>query len=1218
MAKKPTKIPALKTPPSSAAPDVRGFLQDVKTVIDNIGDVVGADLATKSDVQQAVKSIKIPDSGIQGPPGPPGPPGSPGQTSYFHVAYADSADGSVNFNQTSGVYIGTYVDYVEADSQNYSDYTWRKFEGTDGIPGQDGVNGKTSYLHLKYSDDGVTFTPDTGNGIGETPGAWLGQYVDFVEADSTNFSDYTWAKIKGPDGVSSYLHIAYAASADGTVGFSTTVQNKYIGIYVDTIQADSTDPADYSWSLFEAENGVPGANGYVHIKYSPDGLVFSGNNGEDPAEWMGQYTDNILADSNVFSDYTWAKVKGDEGAPAYLHIAYANSADGTVDFSFTNPGEYIGTYTDAIATSSTDPAAYTWAKIKGTDGIGIDGTSSYLHLKYSNDGATFTPDTGNGIGEDVGDWLGQYVDSNPTDSTTFSDYKWKLIKGPQGPQGVQGPPGDDGQTTYTWIRYADDAVGNGISNDPTGKTYIGFAYNKTTPTESNTPSDYTWSLIQGPQGVQGPPGDDGQPTYTWIKYSDDPYQSVTSLYDQPTSSTVSIGIAPNKLTQTESTNPADYIWSKFKGDPGPQGPQGNDGTPAYFFTAYADDGIGTNMSFTYSNQPYMGTYTSSNPAQSTNAADYTWVKIRGNDGAGLPQDSVTPGAVTGLTAVASRTFAILSWDNVPASYDLQEFLIYRNQSDDPNTATVIGTSKTTIYQDYTPSDGIYYYWVSARSKGSVNDPNGIEGPKNTDNPTISANVDSKITAANASSYLALDALGAEFIGVANLAAIAADLGVITAGQLKNADNTFNIDLVNKFIEIAGPLGSSNDDYVRIENGKIQQYEWTGTTHQIAQSLNTIETGTANNGDTITLQKYYPTQPSIIVTPYDTPIYKASNSSQDQSIQIRAENVAYNSSLGKWQFDAVARLVLSANNVSTAVNETFGPNSNATIISNTYTTPANTASITVSVDLESVRGTGTAGSYYYRQAAWTLYYAASPNGPITAVPIETVGIGATLNAITRSYTFTFPNSGTWDFAVGVTYSDAGGTFSLSGTSYEYSSETVSNNTATALVSTSYSSSVVYASSNLPNHTHDASWSVYDVSYTVNYYYDISSHPTSFDARAEIHRGHQISPFFSNTLLKGVNNGIFHNESNYDSGNAVDNYNTGAFNTNVEVTAADVDNKPDYAGARVKINSVSATISFRRPITNSTTAVNTLKVNDFNYSLSGSSQLSAGTLVWQAIL
>ena len=71
-------------------------------------------------------------------------------------------------------------------------------DGTNGTPGTPGADGKTPYLHLKYSDDGgATFTADSG----ETPGAYIGTYTDFTEADSTSVSDYKWAKIKGEQGV---------------------------------------------------------------------------------------------------------------------------------------------------------------------------------------------------------------------------------------------------------------------------------------------------------------------------------------------------------------------------------------------------------------------------------------------------------------------------------------------------------------------------------------------------------------------------------------------------------------------------------------------------------------------------------------------------------------------------------------------------------------------------------------------------------------------------------------------------------------------------------------------------------------------------------------------------------------------------------------------------------------------------------------------------------
>ena len=147
--------------------------------------------------------------------------------------------------------------------------------------------------------------------------------------------------------------------------------------------------------------------------------------------------------------------------------------------------------------------------------------------------------------------------------------------GKNGLDGVAGQDGKDGKTYYTWIRYADDAEGNGISNDPTGKAYIGFAYNKESPLESNNPEDYTWSDIKGEQGVKGDKGEDGTQYYTWIAYSDN--ADGDPMHQQPTSNTKYIGIAVNKTTEEEGTDPSEYTWSKFRGEDGKDGLNGADG-----------------------------------------------------------------------------------------------------------------------------------------------------------------------------------------------------------------------------------------------------------------------------------------------------------------------------------------------------------------------------------------------------------------------------------------------------------------------------------------------------------------------------------------------------------------------------------------------------------------------------------------------------------------
>lgn len=187
-------------------------------------------------------------------------------------------------------------------------------------------------------------------------------------------------------------------------------------------------------------------------------------------------------------------------------------------------------------------------------------------LKYSLDGGSEVS-IGNNAGVPVSSFQKSikfifYVDGTVVDVETIP----LVVDGAQGPQGVPGPAGDDGKTLYTWIKYADNAQGGGISNNPTGKAYIGFAYNKETATESNNPSDYTWSDIKGEDGIPGATGADGKTYYTWVAYSDN--ADGTGMYQQPKDTTKYIGIAVNKETATESNNPSDYTWSKFKGEDG--------------------------------------------------------------------------------------------------------------------------------------------------------------------------------------------------------------------------------------------------------------------------------------------------------------------------------------------------------------------------------------------------------------------------------------------------------------------------------------------------------------------------------------------------------------------------------------------------------------------------------------------------------------------------
>lgn len=131
---------------------------------------------------------------------------------------------------------------------------------------------------------------------------------------------------KGEDGKTSHFHIKYSSVANPTTASQMTeTPSTYIGTYVDYEANDSTDPKKYTWSKFEGsdgKDGIPGTNGtdgktyYLHIAYanSADGKTgFSVSDGTNKL-YIGQYTDTVKEDSTDSTKYTWSKIKGDPGA----------------------------------------------------------------------------------------------------------------------------------------------------------------------------------------------------------------------------------------------------------------------------------------------------------------------------------------------------------------------------------------------------------------------------------------------------------------------------------------------------------------------------------------------------------------------------------------------------------------------------------------------------------------------------------------------------------------------------------------------------------------------------------------------------------------------------------------------------------------------------------------------------------------------------------------
>lgn len=405
--------------------------------------------------------------GANGENGTPGKPGADGKTPYLHIAYANSADGKTGFSTTDGtnkLYIGQYTDYTQADSTDAAKYTWTKIKGEQGERGPQGVPGLQG-VQGPQGEQGIQGPK------GDTGAAGVNYWRSSATIDLSDTKTYDvnkWYPVVGSQlPTSVYNRILVNVSLNsGTKpswsthvsGFSVNLDLASIGsgwgttsgeciIYADTYSFCSVSPASYTQLTY----------GSIPVLYLRGG---------------GKYfvkTDFVVNWTPKPTGYTWQKGNYKQTAPVldsrpvpsgtnikgkstYFHIKYSAVSNPTTSNQMTEiPNTYIGTYVDFTQEDSTDPKKYTWSRFQGlqgpqgTQGIpgtnGTNGKTSYLHIKYSNDGGkTFTGNSG----EDVGTYIGTCVDYNQSDPASVGSYKWAKIKGEQGATGATGATGPSG------------------------------------------------------------------------------------------------------------------------------------------------------------------------------------------------------------------------------------------------------------------------------------------------------------------------------------------------------------------------------------------------------------------------------------------------------------------------------------------------------------------------------------------------------------------------------------------------------------------------------------------------------------------------------------------------------------------------------------------------------------------------------------------------------
>ena len=323
--------------------------------------------------------------------------------------------------------------------------------------------------------------------------------------------------------------------------------------------------------------------------------------------------------------------KGDKGDPGKDGVAgkngvglrstvitYAPSTSGTnapsVGWTSTVPvisaGQYLWTKTTWNYTDNTSETGYSVARIgrdgntgrdgvAGKDGVGILATT----VVYASSTSGTVPPSSGWASQIPSVPAGQYLwtrttwsYTDNTSETGFSvakmgDTGQKGAKGDTGPQGAIGPKGDRGEKGEKGERGLQGLQG-----------------------------------LQGPkgdQGIPGPKGADGRTQYTHMAYADN---ATGSGFSQTNTDKVFVGVYVD-FNPTDSRNPTDYRWTRWRGRDGADGLPGKpgaDGRTPYVHFAYSENADGSGLTMTDNGQRYFGHYSDYEKPDSSDKTKYKW------------------------------------------------------------------------------------------------------------------------------------------------------------------------------------------------------------------------------------------------------------------------------------------------------------------------------------------------------------------------------------------------------------------------------------------------------------------------------------------------------------------------------------------------------------------------------------------------------------------
>lgn len=401
-----------------------------------------------------IATTEVTFSNVQdGAAGTPGAVGRDGRQSFVHFAYANSADGRKDFHVSDGAnkeYLGQYTDFVQADSNDPTIYTWIKIKGEKGDKGERGEQGPKG-VDGRNGNDGLPGRDGKpgkdGVGIRQTT-------IRYGISDSDKTEPTTWTEQPPTLVKEKWFWTKTSWSyTDNTV--ETSVQKVYI-------------PRNGNDGL----NGIPGKDGVGIRSTVVDYAVSNDGVNRPTGGWSRQVPTEKL-------NFTWMR----------MTLTYTDNTSESV-YTVSKNGQDGRPGRDGI-NGLQGP--------KGDQGLpgrdGVNGVSSYTHIAYA--------DNQNGDGFSQTDinkfYIGMYVDNIQQDSNDKTKYRWTKWRGKDGQAGVPGRPGADGRTPYVHFAYANSADGRSdfsLVNTNNKFRYIGH-YTDFESADSRDPGRYSWIDMTG-------------------------------------------------------------------------------------------------------------------------------------------------------------------------------------------------------------------------------------------------------------------------------------------------------------------------------------------------------------------------------------------------------------------------------------------------------------------------------------------------------------------------------------------------------------------------------------------------------------------------------------------------------------------------------------------------------------------------------------------------